>query len=158
MNSEPSPGDLSTIRALFAATGCEVVDTGDSGFQITPVDYPVKTLVVVTPFYLELVTVLVVYGEGFRPNASSKLHAFLSAANSRTNLVRFTDGTPDLGRVEQGWKVAATLRYVTGSEGFNYDSSAIKNLLLLWQQDIATCVAEPGKFKVHAMIDGSGPS
>jgi len=39
-----------------------------------------------------------------------------------------------------------------GVAGGDYQADALKNLVLLWLQDIAALIAAPGDFELHAMM------
>ena len=151
----PVSGDgLALLKSRFAEAGCNVTEVDGTNFQIIHPQYPVATHVQPNPFFLQLTTILHVQGQGFRPNSQAKLHTFLAKANSRSHIVKFTDGSGDFGSPDEGWSVAATAKLITGAEGLNYDVTALGNLVTLWTQDIATCVAKESEFKVVAMIEG----
>jgi hypothetical protein len=50
------------------------------------------------------------------------------------------------------WPIFASVKLVTGVAGGDYDAAALKNLVLLWLQDIAELGASPGDFELHMMM------
>jgi hypothetical protein len=151
MKSEKQHHDVRLLKSRFVEAGCKVADLDGSNFEIVPAIYPVATHVRPTPSYLQLVTVLYVQGQGFRPNSSSKLLNFLSSTNSRATLAKFTDGTKIYGRRYEGWNVAVTANLIAPRDGLDFDVGALKNLILLWSEDIGNCVNQY-EFLVQAMM------
>jgi hypothetical protein len=143
---------MAVLKSQFIEAGCAVTFLDELSFEIVHPQYPVMTHVRPTPHYLQLATVLHVQGQGFLPNLTSKLHRFLSRANLRSSLVKFTDGTQDFGRREEGWNVLGTAKLITGREGLRYESCSLANLITVWCQDISRCIAGEKRFLIHAML------
>ena len=46
----------------------------------------------------------------------------------------------------------ASVKLVTGVAGGDYDAAALKNLVMLWWQDIAELIASPGDCELRVMM------
>jgi hypothetical protein len=150
--SEITPTELETLKSRFLAAEYRVTDLDETSFEIVGSDFPVRTHVFVTPYYLQLGTFIVASPQGFMPGRKSKLDAFLSAINLRAKLVKFTVDVDKPDAEKGGWPVFVSVKLVTGVTGVDYDAAALKNLAMLWFQDIAELVVSHDGFELHAMM------
>jgi hypothetical protein len=143
--------EMATLKRAFAEADCAVKDLNESCFEISHKEYPVVTHVYATPYFLQLSTVMVARPKGFPFRTRAKLYAFLNRANSSAKMARFSvDGekvNPDFG----GWLVMASVKFIKGTTGGEWDKDALKNCLLLWLQDIAEFILLPSPFGFVAM-------
>ncbi len=74
--------------------------------------------------------------------------------NLKANFVKFTMEADSPDKQTAAWPILASVKLVTGATGGNYQALAIKNLVLLWLQDIAELMTNaPTSFEVHPMMD-----
>ncbi len=152
MSDELSPPEVETLKGRFRAAGCTVTDLDNATFEIIGNDFPLRTHVSVNPYYVQLATYIFATPRGFLPNRKSKLHEYLSDINRNAKLAKFTlerDAPPAPKGV---WPIFASVKLVTGVAGGDYEADALKNLVLLWLQDIAELIASPGGFELHTMM------
>ena len=153
MSEQLTPEELETLKERFRATGCTVTDLSDSTFEIIGWDtFPLRTHVSVNPYFLELGTLITAVTQGFLPNRISKILAFLNAINCKANLVKFTIDAEKPDAEAGGWFVMASVRFVTGVAGGDFDADAVKNLINLWFQDIAEVIRAESPFEIRAML------
>jgi len=150
--SDITPAELETLKSRFRAAEYKVTDLDGTSFEIVGSDFPVRTHVFVTPYYLQLGTFIVAAPQGFMPGRKSKVDAFLVAINLRAKLVKFTVDADKLDAERGGWPIFASVKLITGVRGVDYDADALKNMAMLWFQDIAELIASPGRFELHAMM------
>jgi hypothetical protein len=152
MADELSPQEIATLKSRFRAAGCAVTALDDSAFEIVSDDFPVRTHVYATPYYLQLATNILAKPRQGVP--IEKVREFLCAINLKASLVKFTMETDRPDEQTEAWPILASVKLVTGVVGGDYQASAIKNLFLLWLQDIAELMAEPPDgFEIHPMMD-----
>jgi len=147
-----SSKQIQTLKSRFAAAGCTVRDLEEFTFEVVLDDFPVRTHVYANPYYLELGTqILAKPKEKF---SLEKVRELLGSVNRKASLVKFTMDTDKPDQETQAWPILASTKLVTGVVGGDYPVLAIKNLLLLWPQDITVLMAEPPDgFEVHPMLD-----
>jgi hypothetical protein len=153
MSEQLSPEEVEILKERFRATGCSVTDIGGRNFEIVGWDiFPLRTHVSVNPYYIELGTFVTAIGQGFLPHRLSKIHAFLNDINRAAKLAKFTlEGDkpdPEAG----GWFIMASVRFVTGVAGGDYDPDALKNLVMLWFQDIAELIRADSASELRTML------
>lgn len=152
MSDELSTSEVETLKERFRAAGCAVSDLDGEAFEIVGSDFPVRTHVSVNPYYVQLATYIFATPQGFLPGRKSKLHEYLSDINRDAKLAKFTlerDAPPTPKGV---WPIFASVKLVTGVTGGDHHADALKNLVLLWLQDIAELIASPGDFELHTMM------
>ncbi|HXI49896.1 MAG TPA: hypothetical protein VNH84_00260 [Candidatus Saccharimonadales bacterium] len=152
MSDELSTSEVETLKERFRAAGCAVTDLDGLTFEIVGSAFPLRTHVSVNPYYVQLATYIFASPRGFFLARKSKLHEYLSGINRNAKLAKFTlerDAPPTPKGV---WPIFASVKLVTGVAGGDYQADALKNLVLLWLQDIAALIAAPGDFELHAMM------
>ena len=153
MDTELTPEELETLKEHFRAAGCAIKDIGDANFEIVGAsDFPLRTHVSVTPYYIELGTFITAVGSGFMPNRLGKVHAFLNRSNLAAKLAKFTLEEDKLDPDVEGWFVMASFRMLRGVTGGEYGADAIKNLVTLFFHDIAELLLTKSGFEVRAML------
>ena len=152
MNEELSASEVEALKARFRAADCTVTDLDGTSFEIVGREFPVCTHVYANPYYVQLGTFIFANPRGFLPGRKSKIHQYLSQINRNAKLVKFTleADKPDAER--GGWPIMASAKLVTGIAGGDYNATALKNLVMLWFQDIAELVASPGNCELRTMI------
>jgi hypothetical protein len=152
MKDELEASEVETLKSRFRDAGCTVKNIDGTSFEIFGGEFALRTHVFANPFYVQLGTVIFASPHGFLPGRRRKILEYLSRINSNAKLVKFTlEGDrpdPDRG----GWHVMASIKFVTGIAGGDYDAAALKNLIMLWWQDIAELVASPGDCELRLMI------
>ena len=152
MADELSPKEIKTLKSRFVAAECAVTDLDDSTFEVVSDDFPVRTHVYATPYYLQLATNILAKPKQRVP--IERVREFLCAINLKASLVKFTMDKDKPDAQTEAWPILASVKLVTGVAGGDYQASAVKNLFLLWLQDIADLMAEPPKgFEIHPMMD-----
>jgi len=136
-----SSKQIQTLKSRFAAAGCTVRDLVEFTFEVYA-----------NPYLLELGTqILAKPKEKF---SLEKVRELLCSVNRKASLVKFTMDKDKPDQETQAWPILASTKLVTGVVGGDYPVLAIKNLLLLWPQDITVLMAEPPDgFEVHPMLD-----
>jgi len=153
MSEQLSPEEVETLKHRFRSTGCSVTDFGDSSFEIVGWEtFPLRTHVSVNPYYIEFGTIITAVGQGFLPNRLSKVHAFLNHINLAAKLVKFTLDADKPNPRAGGWLIMASVRLITGVAGGDYAPEALKNLVMLWFQDIAELIRSDPPFELRAML------
>src|SRR5688572_15920986 len=153
MSEHLRPEEVETLKERFRAAGCTVTGLGDTEFELVGGDeFPLRCHVAVDPYFIALTTILAAAGRGFMPNRRSKIHAFLNDINLAAKLVKFTLDADMQDPKAGGWFITASVRFVTGVAGGNYDSGALRNLVTLWFQDIAELIRADGQFVVRGML------
>ena len=152
MKDELEASEVEVLKSRFRDAGCTVTDLDGASFEIVGREFALRTHVFANPYYVQLGTFIFATPSGFLPGRKSKIHEYLSRINSNAKLVKFTleGDKPDADR--GGWPVMASVKLVRGVAGGDYDAAALKNLVMLWWQDIAELVASPGDFKQHVMM------
>ena len=83
-----------------------------------------------------------------------QVQAFLCETNLNAKLVKFTMEANKPDKETRAWPFLATVKLVTGVAGGDYSAPALKNLFLLWLQDIAELMVHPPTgFEIHPMMD-----
>ena len=152
MADELSPKEIETLKSRFTAAGCIVTALNDSAFEVVSDDFPVRTHVYANPYYLQLATNILAKPQ--QRVTIEKVREVLCAINLKASLVKFTmeTDTPDVKT--EAWPILASVKLVTGVEGGDYQATAIKNLFMLWLQNIAELMSEPPDgFEIHPMMD-----
>jgi hypothetical protein len=155
--SDITPTELETLKARFRAADYKVTDLDDSSFEILGSECPVRTHVFVTPYYLQLGTYIFATPQGFMPGRKSKRDAFLNAINLRAKLVKFTVDVDKPDAERGGWPVFASVKLITGVTGVDYDAGALKNMAMLWFQDIAELIVSADGFELYALMQEGEP-
>lgn len=137
------------LKSRFRSTGCTVTDVSKSSFDFSHSDYPLRTLVFVDPHYIEFSTPIAVI-----PSRRSKgsIYRFLSDANSRAKLVKFTLQEDLRDTITTGWPVLASAKLVSGLLRSDYDGEGLKNLAMLWFADISEIVESTKGFELHMIL------
>lgn len=152
MAEDLNPKEIETLKSRFGAAGCTVKALGDSTFEVVSDDFPVRTHVYANPYYLQLATHILAKPRQRFP--IEKVREFLCEINLKASLVKFTMDTDKPDEKTEAWPILASVKLVTGVTGGNYQASAIKNLFLLWLQDIAELMTDaPDSFEIHPMMD-----
>ena len=152
MADELSPKEIETLKSRFVAAECAVTPLGDSTFEVVSDEFPVRTHVYATPYFLQLATSIL--AKPVQRVHIEKVREFLCAANLKSSLVKFTMETDKPDEQTEAWPIIASAKLVTGVIGGDYQASAIKNLFLLWLQDIAELMSEPPEgFEIHPKMD-----
>jgi hypothetical protein len=152
MADELSPTEIEMLKSRFVAAGCAITDLDNSTFEVVSDDFPVRTHVYATPYYLQLATNILAKPKQRVP--IDRVREFLCAINLKASLVKFTMDTEKPDAQTEAWPILASVKLVTGVAGGDYQASAIKNLLMLWLQNIAELMAEPPDgFEIHPMMD-----
>lgn len=138
---------IDDLKSAFGRICRSVEDQGADCFVIHGSDFPLKTLVRPTPYFIEFNTVLQMIGQGFNPGSSKRFYAFLNQLNQKTNLAKLTANDVQ-GKT---WTVYAKAMIVSGSESTNYEDEALSNLVTLWHQDIAKLIASKGSYQITGM-------
>ncbi len=154
MSEELTPAEVEALKSRFRAAGCAVTDLDDTSFEIVSSEFPVRTHVFATAYYVQLGTFIFASARGFLPGRKRKVHEFLSRINCNAKLVKFTLEAEGRDGRRGGWPIFASVKLVTGVAGGDYDAAALKNLVMLWFQDIAELVESTSDFELHAMMQG----
>ena len=144
--------EVEGLKERFREAGCRVKDLEGATFEIIGSEFPLRTHVLVNPYYVQLATYIYAVPRGFLPRRKSKLNGYLSEINRKAKLVKFTfepDGPP---APKGAWPIFASVKLVTGEVGGDYTAEALKSLVLLWFQDIAELTVSPGDFELHPMM------
>ncbi|HKQ39589.1 MAG TPA: hypothetical protein VJ063_16050 [Verrucomicrobiae bacterium] len=155
MSDELDACEVEALKSRFRAAGCRVTDIDGKSFEIVGSDFPVRTHVFPTAYYVQLATFIFAKPHGFLFRSKSKIHEYTSRINRTAKLVKFTLEGDRPNSERGGWPMMASVKLITGVAGGNYDPAALKNLLLLWFQDIAELIASPGNFELHAPMEES---
>jgi hypothetical protein len=152
MKDELKASEVETLKSRFRDAGCTVTDLDGTSFEIVGREFALRTHVFANAYYVQLGTFIFASPQGFLPGRRSRILEYLSRINSNAKLVKFTleGDRPDADR--GGWPVMASVKLVTGVAGGDYDAAALKNLVMLWWQDIAELVASPGDCEVRVMM------
>ncbi len=145
-------GQLDALKSRFRGAGYSVADVDDESFEIADRDFPVRTHISVTPYYVQLGTFIAAIPQGFMPGRKSKRDAFLQGINLRAKVVRFTVEADKPDDEDGHWLVLADLKLITGATGADHDEESLRNVAALWYQDIAALMASPSGFVLHAMM------
>src|SRR3569833_1889662 len=121
MSDEITPAELEILKSRFRAANCTITDLDATSFEVVGEDFPVRTHVFVTRYYLQLGTVIVAIPRGFLPGRKSKIHRFLSVINARAKLVKFSIDAKGIDAAQGGWLVWASDKKKTGESGVDYD-------------------------------------
>jgi hypothetical protein len=152
MKNRMNAAQMKRLKSRFRAAGCAVKDLNGSTFEVVDDEFPVRTHVEANPYYVQLGTY--VLAKPPRAVAKTKVQELLCDMNLKAKLVKFTmeaDG-PDQGTA--AWPILASVKLVTGVAGGDYHATALKNLFLLFLQDIAELMANaPATFEMHPMMD-----
>lgn len=152
MPDDLSPAVIETLKSRFGAAGCTVKPLKNRTFEAVSEDFPVRKHVYANPFYLQLGTQIL--AKPRQKFAIEKVWELLCNINQKASLVKFTMETDRLDNKTQSWPILASAKLVTGVAGGDYPPLAIKNLFMLWLQDIASLMAEPPDgFEIHPMMD-----
>jgi hypothetical protein len=151
MNDELAASEVEALKSRFRDAGCTVTDLDGTNFEIVGGEFAVRTHVFANPYYVQLGTFIFASPPGFSWRGKSRIQEYLCHINRDAKLVKFTlerDAPPTPRGV---WPIFASVKLVTGVVGGDYDATALKNLVMLWWQDIAELIAFPGDFELHVM-------
>jgi hypothetical protein len=149
------PKQLASLKSTFRAADCTVRELKGSEFEIFHADMPLRSHVLVNPYYLQIGTMLTAKSMSRRDKEASAIHAYLSKINKQANLVKFVLNREEFDFNEGGWSIFASVRFVTGKIGGNHEPAALKNLVTIWFYDLAQLMAEPEPFELCAMMEES---
>jgi len=141
-----------SLREVLESIAAKVSDQDEGSLEIVGKDFPLRTLVTVTDYYIQLGTMIQATGQGFRPGSKSRFYPFLNAMNASTNLTKITAET-DCADEDSSWLLMARAMIVSGSESTEYDSESFSNILTLWHQDIANLISMEGPYTITAMLE-----
>ena len=139
------------LMAAFGELDCSVKGLSDSSFEIARKEYPVATHVYANPYFLQLSSIVIARPKGFPFRTRAKLHAFLNEANSKAKLAKFTLDEEKANPDFRGWEVMASVKFVNGGVGGEWNKDVLKNCLNLWLQDIAEFILLPAPFGFDAL-------
>jgi hypothetical protein len=152
MTARLKPAQIEKLKARFRAIGCTVKNINRSTFEVVHDDFPVRTHVEANRYYLQLGASIL--AKPRHAVKKSKVHEFLCQINLKSKLVKFTMEANKPDKDTASWPFLATVKLITGVAGGDYQPSALKNLLLLWLQDLADLmVNSPKSFEIHPMMD-----
>lgn len=150
-----SPKRLARLKATFRAAECTVRDLKGSNFEIFHAEMPLRSHVLVNPYYLQIGTILTAKPVNRRGKEPRAMHAYLSKINKQASLVKFVLNHEEFDSNEGGWSIFASVRFVTGKIGGNYEPAALKSLVTIWFYDLAKVMAAPEPFELCAMLEES---
>jgi hypothetical protein len=149
--SSLSEEQIGSLRSTFRELDCAVKDLEGASFEISHKQYPVATHVYANPYFLQFSSVIVARPKGFAFRTRSKLYAFLNHANSNAKLARFAlDGDKPNANFG-GWLVMASVKFVNGAIGAEWNKEVLNNCLNLWLHDVAEFILLPGPFGLDAL-------
>ncbi len=146
---------LARLKSTFRAAGCTVGDLKGMNFEIFHADLPLRSHVLVNPYYLQIGTMLAARPLSRHDKKASAIHAYLSKINKEANLAKFILNQDEFHPEEGSWSIFASVRFVTGKIGGDYASAAIKNLIMIWFYDLANLMAAPEPYELHALFEES---
>ena len=142
---------LEQLKSRFRSAGCTVSDINKSSFDFIHGDFPLRTHVIVDPHYIQFSTPIAAIQVSARRSDSS-IFRFLSDANLKATLVKFTLEKELRDTIQSGWPVLASAKLVSGLVRSDYDGEGLKNLVTLWFADIAEIIESTKDFELHMMI------
>lgn len=152
MKTRLKAAQMKKLKSRFRAAGCDVKDLNSSTFEVVDDDFPVRTHVEANLYYVQLGTY--VLAKPPRPVGRTKVQELLCDINLNAKLVKFTMEANGPDKETAAWPILASVKLVTGVAGGDYHALALKNLFLLWLQDIAELMANPlAAFEMHPMMD-----
>ena len=159
MSDQLTPDEVESLKERFRAAGCTVTDLGETNFEMVGGDiFPLRTHVSANPYFIDFGTFITAIGQGFLPNRLGKVHAFLNEINKAAKIAKFTLDADKPDPEAGGWFIMASVRFVTGMAGGDYSAEALKNLVMLWFQDIAELIRADSPFELRAMLEPKGSS
>jgi hypothetical protein len=132
-----------------------VSDLQGTNFEIFHAELPLRSHVLVNPYYLQLGTMLTARPMNRRDKKAGAIHAYLSKINQQANLVKFVLNRDEFDTGQGGWSLFASVRFVTGKIGGNYEPAALKNMITLWFYDLANLMAAPEPYEIRALFEKS---
>lgn len=150
-----SAPQLTRLKSTFRAAECTVKDLKGSEFEIYHAEMPLRSHVLVNPYYLQLGTMLAAKAINRRAKKLSDIHAYLSKINKQANLAKFVLNDEHFDANRGGWSIFASVKYVTGKIGGNFEPAALKNMVLIWFYDLANLMAAPEPFELSALLQES---
>jgi hypothetical protein len=150
-----SSKQLTRLKSTFRAADCTVTDLKGSNFEIFHAEMPLRSHVLVNPYYLQLGTILTARPVNRRDKKASAIHAYLCKINKQANLAKFVLNREEFDAGEGGWSIFASVRFVTGEVGGDYEPAALKNMITIWFYDLANLMAAPEPFELRAMLEES---
>jgi hypothetical protein len=150
-----SSKQLARLKSAFRAADCTLRDLEGTNFEIFHAELPLRTHVLVNPYYLQLGTMLVAKPVNRRDKKPGAIHAYLSRINKQANLAKFVLNHEQFDSDEGGWSIFACVRFVTGKIGGNYEPAALKNMITIWFYDLANLMAAPEPFELCALLEES---
>ena len=152
MTDRLKPAEMKRLKSVFRAAGCAVTDLDESSFEVVDDEFPIRTHVMANPYYVQLGTYVLATAEP--PATKAKVHEFLCTSNLKAKVVKFTMEADEPDQQTAAWPIFASVKLVTGVPGGDYQPTAVKNLFLLWLQDLAETMAKaPEGFEIHPMMD-----
>ena len=146
---------LARLKSTFRAADCTVRDLKGAEFEIFHADMPLRSHVLINPYYLQLGTMLAARPKNRRDKKASAIHAYLSKINKQANLTKFVPNREEFDSKEGGWSIFASVRFVTGKIGGDYEPAALKNMVTIWFYDLANLMAAPESFELCALLEES---
>ncbi len=150
-----SPNQLARLKSTIRAADCTVRDLKGTEFEIFHAEMPLRSHVLVNPYYLQLGTMLAAKPMNRRDKKASAIHAYLSKINRQANLAKFVLNREEFDSKEGGWSIFASVRFVTGKIGGDYQPAALKNMVTIWFYDLANLMAAPEPFELCALLQES---
>ncbi len=150
-----SPKQLARLKSTFRAADCTVRDLEGANFEIFHAEMPLRSHVLVNPYYLQLGTMLTARPMNRRDKKASAIHAYLSKINKEANLAKFVLNREEFDSKEGGWSIFASVRFVTGKIGGNFEAAALRNMVTIWFYDLANVMAAPEPFELCALLEES---
>jgi hypothetical protein len=150
-NKQLSRKKLDALKSRFREAECTVSNLEGGNFEITHAELPLRTHVFVNPYYVELGTIITAKSDR-RHNNRSAVHAFLNRINRDAKLAKFTLDSEKQDERRGGWSIFASVKFVTGEAGGDYNAVALKNLVTLWFLDLAELMAAPEPFELYALM------
>ena len=148
----PDQFDLEAIKQKFRDVGCRVTEFENGYFEVIRQQFPVASLVQANAYFIEINTLLWARPRGFFGRLRSKRNFLLNKMNQGTKVAKvICDGDSILAE-EGGWRIRASVRFVTGRVESSYETQAIDHWVNLWLQDIANLVLEDTDFEIVAML------
>lgn len=138
------------LRSVLEAITSSVSDQDGDSLEIIGSDFPLRTLVTVTDYYIQFGTMIHAAGQGFMPGSKSRFDPFLNSLNASTNIVKLTAQSDS---AEDGsWLLMARAMIVSGSSSTEYDGESFGNILTIWHQDIAGLNSTKGPYTITGML------
>jgi hypothetical protein len=146
----PKEIDIDQVRLQFLELECDVKFFNPGVLEVTSREYPVKTLVDATAFFVTFSSFIYARPRDFLGRMRHRRDALLNELNQQSRLATFTC---DETRFTDGaWSIMVRIRFTAGEVVENYPTESLKHMLMLWQQDVAEAVLRKSGYELLAMI------